>query len=213
MSTDNENAPPTQQQKAPKRRGRPRKDKAPKTPKTTADTKVEAVKTATPVSSGPERGPMRHEDPRAAAAARAQEILGNFSGDEASSDQFTAPPAPPGWTYEWKTKTVLGKEDPAYTTALRRTGWTPVPRQRHPEMMPLDEMGDVIERKGQILMERPEEITQRFRQADRQRATDQMRAKQEQLAAAPQGQFERQNKDASLVKVSKSYEPMPVPKD
>jgi hypothetical protein len=41
----------------------------------------------------------------------------------------------------------------------------------------------------------------------------QVRAKEEQLAATPAGQFERANKDNSLVKVKKSYEAMPIPEN
>jgi hypothetical protein len=161
-----------------------------------------------------DRRPMRDEDSRAAAARRAAEILGNFDGSEFQNvDEFKAPPAPDGWSYEWKVKSVLNKEDPGRWNAYRKTGWTEVPAFRHPEMMPTGDKSPIIERKGMVLMERPLEVTRRFQERDRQAARDQMRTKQEQLNAAPQGQFERKNKDSSLVKVSKSYEPMPIPDD
>ncbi len=164
-------------------------------------------------TAAPERPAMRPEDSRAAADQRAAEILGNFDGTEEGTDEFAAPAPPDGWSYEWKTKEVLNKEDPARMMGYRRTGWVEVPSSRHPEMMPLGYKGTSIERKGMILMERPKEITDRFKDRDRQNARAQMRAKEEQLTAPPQGQFERKNKDASLVRINKSYEPMPIPGD
>ena len=130
-------------------------------------------------------------------------------------DDFFVDPSsiPDGWTYEWKRLTVLGMEDPSYQVSLRRTGWTPVPAHRHPEMMPAGHKDDAILRKGMILMERPEEITQEVRAIDKKRARDQIRVKEQQLNEAPTGQFERRNKDSSLAKVKKSYEAMPIPEE
>ena len=195
MTTENPNAP-----SSPKRRpGRPPKDKA-------------LAVAATP-EAAPSRPAMRPDDSRADAAKRAAEILGNFDGSEMSNDDFAAPVAPDGWSYEWKVKTVLNQEDPARMMGYLRTGWENVPASRHPEMMPVGYKGDTIERKGQILMQRPKEITDRFKERDRHAARAQVRTKEEQLSAAPQGQFERKNKDAGLARVSKGYEPMPVPGD
>jgi hypothetical protein len=180
-----------------KRRGRPRK----------IDTEINEVVSNRP----PMRAEMREPDPRTAAAKRAQEILGNIGQVDDGVDDYRTPKAPDGWTYEWKRKTILNQEDPAYMTALARTGWEPVPATRHPEMMPIGAMHS-IERKGMILMERPAEITRQFEEADKRRARLQMRAKEEQLGSAPQGQFERNHAQAAP-KINKSYEPMPIPKD
>ena len=108
---------------------------------------------------------------------------------------------------------VLNQEDPSYQVHLARMGWEPVPAGRHPEMMPAGTTSKTIERKGMVLMERPSEITNESRMISLRRARGQVRAKEEQLAAAPAGQFERSNKDASLVKVKKSYEAMPIPEE
>lgn len=184
---------------APKRRrGRPPKPK------------LDAA--ATPTAT-PERPAMRPDDSRAAAAARAAEILGNFDGTEMQGDDFIAPKPPAGWTYEWKVKTVYNQEDPGRMMGYRRTGWAEVPAQRHPETMPQGYKGATIERKGMILMERPEEVTDRFKERDRQNARAQVRTKEDQLSSAPQGQFERSNKDTSLARISKGYEPLIVPSD
>ena len=168
---------------------------------------------ATAPNAAPARPDMRPEDSRAAAEKRAQEILGNFDGTEMASDEFAPPRAPDGWSYEWKVKTVYNQEDPGRMMGYRRTGWHEVPASRHPEMMPHGYKGADIERKGMVLMERPKEITDRFKDRDRQAARAQVRTKEEQLSAAPQGSFERQNKDSSLVRVKKGYEPMEIPGD
>jgi hypothetical protein len=180
-----------------KRRGRPRKVD----PET-----VEPVSIRQPM-----RAEMREPDPRSAAAKRAQEIMGNIGQADEGQDAFRTPKAPDGWTYEWKRNTLFNQEDPAYMTSLHRTGWEPVPAKRHPEMMPIG-AAKSIERKGMILMERPEEVTRQFKDADARRARLQMRAKEEQLGSAPQGQFGRDHAQAAP-KINKSYAPLPVPKD
>jgi len=161
------------------------------------------------------RAPMREEDPRTRAARRAEEIRNHLGGLDDGTDEFFIDPRdiPPGWSYEWKRKTVLGQEDPAYMVSLARKGWEPVPAARHPHMMPEGYASAAIERKGLILMERPLELTEEQRELDRRAAINQVRQKEQQLAQAPSGQFERQNKDSSLVKVKKSYESIPIPKD
>ena len=161
------------------------------------------------------RTPMREEDPRTRAARRAEEIRNHIGGLDDGTDEFFIDPRdiPPGWSYEWKRKTVLGQEDPAYMVSLARKGWEPVPAVRHPHMMPEGYASAAIERKGLILMERPLELTEEQRELDRRAAINQVRQKEQQLAQAPSGQFERQNKDSPLIKVKKSYEAIPIPKD
>lgn len=165
--------------------------------------------------SRPEMRPtMREEDPRARAARRAAELRDHHNGDmEEGVDEFYIDPTdiPEGWSYEWKRRTVLGAEDPAYQVALARAGWEPVPTSRHPSYMPMGGDYPFIERKGMILMERPLEITDDARNAELRKARAQVRQKEAQLNSAEGGQFERSNKDQSLVKVRKSYESIPIP--
>lgn len=166
------------------------------------------------------RPPMRPEDdkaedPRARAARRAAEIRENLGGTmDDGTDKYYIPQKdiPDGWTYEWKRKSVMGKEDHNYQSALLRMGWEPVPASRHPDRMPIGHDG-VIEIDGLILMERPKELTEEARQIELRNARRQVRTKEEQLNSPSPGQFERQNKDNSLVKIRKSHEPMPIPKD
>lgn len=160
------------------------------------------------------RPTMREEDPRARAARRAAELRDHRNGDmEDGIDEFYIDPSdiPEGWSYEWKRRTVLGAEDPAYQVALARAGWEPVPTSRHPSYMPMGGDYPFIERKGMILMERPMEITDDARDAELRKARMQVRQKEAQLNSAEGGQFERTNKDQSLVKVRKSYESIPIP--
>jgi len=159
------------------------------------------------------RPELRDDDPRARAAKRAAEIRQNLGGSmDDGTDEFAAPPPPDGWTYEWKRKEVFGKEDHTYQTSLLRKGWEPVPAERYPEMMPAGNYS-TIERKGMILMERPKELTDEARDIEKRRARQQVRVKEEQLAAAPPGQFERSNKDNSLATVKRSFQPIDIPKD
>ena len=153
----------------------------------------------------------REEDPRARAARRAAELREHGSLDEV--DKFYIDPRiiPDGWSYEFRTHTVLGKEDPSYAVNLARKGWEPVPRSRHPELMPDNYAGETILRDGQILMERPLEITQEAMVRDRQIARDQVRGKEEQLGATPPGQFGRDNKGVPLASIRKSFESIPIP--
>lgn len=158
------------------------------------------------------RPAMREEDPRARAARRSAELRQHLGELDEGTDEFYIDPStvPEGWSYEWKRKTVLGAEDPAYTVAVARRGWEAVPSDRHPEMMPRGATMATIERKGMVLMERPKDITDEVRLNDRRAARRAIQAKEEQLGQAPQGQFDR---DHPTIKprLKKSYEPMPVP--
>jgi len=153
------------------------------------------------------------DDPRARAARRAAELRDHLGGMEQSTDKYYIPPhiIPDGWSYEWKAYEVLGKRNPSYEVQLAHRGWEPVPRTRHPEMMPDSDQGETITRDGQILMERPKEITDEVVAADKRRARDQVRQKETQLGAAPDGHFQRANKDQPMASVKKSFESIPIP--
>lgn len=159
--------------------------------------------------------PLREEDPRTRAARRALELREQGSSDDDGVDKFYIDPKiiPDGWSYEWKTFTVLGKENPSYQVAMAHKGWEAVPRSRHPHLMPINHHGETIEREGMVLMERPLEITQDAKARDLRTARAQVRGKEEQLGGAPNGTFDRDNKGSSLVTVKKSFEHIPIPKE
>lgn len=156
---------------------------------------------------------LQEEDPRERAARRAAQIRGHLEGTEGGTDEFEAPAAPPGWTYEWKRKTILGQEDPAHMVELVRMGWEPVPVSRHPERMPSNWSGTTIERKGMILMERPTELVEEAKEIERRKAISQVRAKEAQLAGVPEGGLGHRDHALAKPKINKSYEAMPVPNE
>jgi hypothetical protein len=176
---------------------------------------AEAEVIVQPIQRAEIRPEIREEDPRVRAARRAAEIRDHINVDDDGVDEFYVDPRviPAGWEYEWKRRTLLNEENASYQVQLQMKGWEPVPASRHPEYMPNNNSYASIERKGMVLMERPSEISEASRQAEARRARSQVRAKEDQLAASPQGQFERSNKDSSLVKVGRSYEPIPIPRD
>lgn len=153
------------------------------------------------------------DDPRARAAARAAEIEGSLGSYDSFTDKFAAPPAPAGWSYEWKRHTLLNQEDPTYQRQLESTGWTPVPTARHVDMMPNGSKDAVIKRDGMILMERPEVITNRFREDDKRRARAQVRAKEEALTSVTSDEFKTNAHPNTRARISHSHEPLPIPKD
>lgn len=82
---------------------------------------------------------------------------------------------PAGMTYEWKRVSVMGAEDEEHQINLAMNGWTPVPAERHPELMGLNpKKGGHIKRGGQVLMERPNELTALSRTMEGDRAREQV---------------------------------------
>ena len=160
------------------------------------------------------RPPMRKDYSLASAESRTAEILDHVGTVAEGVDEFYIDRSrlPPGWDAEWKTKTVMGAEDPAQMVSYARMGWEPAPLDLFPEMMPQGWKGNTIERKGMILMIRPRKITDMVRQADAKKAREQIRAKEAQLSSAPDGQFTRDHAQIKP-KINKGYEPMPVPQD
>ena len=162
----------------------------------------------------PEMRPvMREEDSRTRAARRAAELRDHSGSVPEGTDEFEIDLSeiPDGWEYEWKAKYVLGQEQSSQMLAYRRAGWEEVPTSRHPSYMPLNTDLPFIERKGMVLMERPKEISDEARAMELRRARAQVRQKEAQLNSADSGQFERSNKDQSLVKINRSYESIPIP--
>jgi len=200
----------------PRRKYKPRQPRQPFVTEKPAEVQatVAVPETAQPIERPAMRTEMRERDPRAEAERRAAEIMGHIGNLDEGTDDFYVDPAkiPDGWSYEWKRRSVYGMEDPAYMVQLARTGWTEVPANRHPEMMPKAGSFVTIERKGQILMERPKVITDQIKDVNNRRARDQVRVKEQQLNSAPDGQFER-NHASARAKISKSYSPSVVPGD
>lgn len=158
------------------------------------------------------RPPMRQDDSVSRAKARAAELREHLVNIVDATDDFYISPEeiPDGWTYEWKTHTVVGLENPSYEIALKRSGWSPVPASRHPAMMQRGYQGETILRKGMILYECPTEIVQERKGAEQKKARDQVRFKEAQLSGTPEGTLTR---DHARVKpnIKKGFEPIPIP--
>lgn len=167
-----------------------------------------------PITRPEMRATMREEDPRARAAKRAEELLPYIADEQEAHDDFyiDTDQIPDGWSYEWKRYSTAGALDPSYEVELAQTGWEAVPANRHPELMPKNHKGETIERKGMLLMERPQVVTDKVRARDQREARRLVQENDEKLGAAPPGQFDRDTPKARP-RINKSYSPVEIPAD
>lgn len=119
---------------------------------------------------------------------------------------------PEGASYQWNNHTVFGQSNPSYDSFMQMQSWEPVPAKRHPHLMPPNtDPGAPIIVKGQILVERPRELTQEALTEEYHKAVGEVRRKEEQLyGPAPDGQFQRARANgdtAGMVQVQKAIEP------
>lgn len=145
---------------------------------------------------------------RATAIGRDGRVLSRRRSGEA--DKFAIPPhiIPDGWTYEWKSKTILGQEQTDHITGLMENGWTPVPAERHAgQFMVRSGTGEIV-RDGLVLMERPVELTEEARQEDKALARLQVRQQIEQYRAKMPSGMDASHPDARE-RVRTSYEAGP----
>lgn len=129
-------------------------------------------------------------------------------------NEFHIPPEqmPEGMSYQWNNHTVLGQANPSYDSFMQMQGWEPVPAKRHPHLMPVGYDPDApIVVKGQILVERPRELTLEALAEEKAKAFGEVQRKQEQLyGPAPDGQFQRaraNGDNTGMVQVGKQIEP------
>jgi hypothetical protein len=149
------------------------------------------------------------ETSRERAAKRIAELKGHNNANlDEGTDKFACPPAPDGWSYEWKMKAVMGWEDPSHYNRIASGGWETVEAKRHPEMMPKGAVG-AIEREGMLLCERPQEITDERKARELIKARQQVRIKEGQLTSTD-GLLSREDSQIAP-KIKKSYEPIPIP--
>ena len=119
-------------------------------------------------------------------------------------DKFSAPPPPPGWSYEWKMKSVNGWEDPNANNRISMGGWETVEAKRHSEMMPKGYSG-AIEREGMLLCERPAVITNDRKDRDLQNARNQVKTKEGQLDPKGRGGLMNREDANARMKVNKDH--------
>lgn len=113
-------------------------------------------------------------------------------------NEFHIPPEqiPPGTSYQWNNHTVFGQENPSYSAYMGMQGWEPVHSSRHPHLVPVGYEGPIIV-KGQILMERPQYMTNEALQEELDKARGEVQAKEEQLYGAPPGTMPRARANGS----------------
>jgi hypothetical protein len=154
--------------------------------------------------------PTREEAARRESLARAElrvrQVRESGLDLDEYRDRLWAPEPPEGWEYEWKVVSIMNAEDPKSIAENIRQGWEAVPRDRHPEMMPVGFPGNTIEEGGLILMERPKVLCEEARERHMRESRGLVRTKEMQLGAAPQGTFDRSGKG-----VSKQYAPITIP--
>lgn len=112
-------------------------------------------------------------------------------------DQFHLPQEeiPEGLSYEWKRFSVYGQEDPFYLASMREQGWEPVSPKRHPNWVPPGYNQPHIIKGGQILMERPVELTLEAQAEQRQLARRQVVEAEQRLGMTPKGELTREHPD------------------
>jgi hypothetical protein len=98
---------------------------------------------------------------------------------------------PEGLDYNWKRFSVNGLEDPFYLARMREQGWEPVPPARHPNWVPPGYNAPYILKGGQILMDRPMELTLEARAEDRAAAIQQIVVAEQKLGRTPKGEMTR----------------------
>jgi hypothetical protein len=103
---------------------------------------------------------------------------------------------PVGASYQWNNHSVFGQEQHSYSAFMAMQGWEPVPASRHPHLVPAGYDGPIII-DGQILVERPIELTNEALQEDYDKARGEVRLKEEQLYGTPQGQLPRARANGS----------------
>lgn len=130
----------------------------------------------------------------------------------ASQDMFYIPTdeIPEGLSYEWKRWANVGQEDPFYIASLREQGWEPVNPKSHPNWLPPGYNQPHIIKGGQILMERPIELTEEARAENRQIARRQMREAEQRLGMTPKDTLTRDHQGArpQVVKEIGRYVPI-----
>lgn len=153
--------------------------------------------TATAIREESARDPVRDAQER----AREIRARGLFSANPFNKYHVPADIVPLGWTYEWKRWMVYGMDDRENQVLLSQEGWTRVPQERHPDFL--------VQRGGDVLMERPAEITDEFRNMHRRRSDVSVGVVSNHLAQVV-GKHEQPGGGPKLQSgVTKTYEKIP----
>lgn len=132
-----------------------------------------------------------------------------------SEDAFYIPTEeiPEGLSYEWKCWAVAGQHDPFYLAQQREQGWEAVPPARHPNWVPPGYNEPHIIKGGQILMDRPMELTLEARRELRQMSKQMVREAEQRLGMTPKGELTRDYEGARPKVVKEMMRPVMVVED
>ncbi|MCB8880122.1 hypothetical protein ACELLULO517_07735 [Acidisoma cellulosilytica] len=108
----------------------------------------------------------------------------------------------PDMSYEWKTATVTGMEQMEHQVELAANHWKPVLASEMPGMMPADYKGHV-NRGGQVLMCRPEYLTQEAHEEILDTSLQRVKNQEQRL-----GMSNRDEAPRTAPKVSRAYSPV-----
>ena len=117
---------------------------------------------------------------------------------------------PEGSSYEWKRHSVNGLEDPFYIASMREQGWEPVDPRRHPTWVPPGYDKPHIIKGGQILMERPIELTNEARAEAKMLATKQIVEAEQRLGMTPKDTLTRDHAGAKPRVVKEMMRPVAI---
>lgn len=123
-----------------------------------------------------------------------------------NEDQFYIPldEIPEGSNYEWKRWENVGLQDPFYIARMREQGWEPVNPKKHPSWVPPGYKEPHIIKGGQILMERPMELTLEARKELQILSRTQVVEAEQRLGMTPKGEATRELKEVQP-RVQKEY--------
>lgn len=116
-----------------------------------------------------------------------------------------------GLSAEFKRLTYFGKEEePDYHIALQENGWEPLSLGDFPDfkqLMPKNWTKDTFEKRGQVLMVRPQILTDEARAEDRQIAEEKVKGHLASLTHSKGNEAPRTKPDGTpLVSVKRTYE-------
>jgi hypothetical protein len=157
----------------------------------------------------PLRDEMRAPNGRLMVRGRDGEMLTRKRSNTSDPFHIDQREIPDGWSYQWIAKSVLGNSsaDVISTTSFFENGWRPVPASRHPgQFMPAGYTGN-IERDGQMLVERPLQLTQEAREEEIATAKNLIRTQNEQFM--PRLPNARAGQRGTNLQARRTIEPMP----
>lgn len=124
------------------------------------------------------------EASRAERPIDAEQITRQRYGDGTNEFEIPAHLKRPGWDYQWRTTHIVGQPvDPSETQANYRGGWRPVKPSEMPDMVPPGWTKDTIERMGQIMMMRPQHLSDEATLEFEKRAYEQQEMKNRAVLA------------------------------